>query len=145
MPCDSRYALPHTWTLVITYFLFLPKPTLHVYTTVRLIFLKYHFVNFDSVLLSFGQSFAVDPGCEWITGVLVYPFPEPWGHPAWPGTAGSPAASAWVTAASHHPHTHHRLQSFRAFSSFTPRCLWNMFIFYVCHGVKVVGNYWFIE
>lgn len=77
MPCDSRYAFPHTWTLVITHFLFLPKPTLHVYTTVRLIFLKYHFVNFDSVLLSFGQSFAVDLGCEWITGVLVYPFPEP--------------------------------------------------------------------
>lgn len=58
-----------------------PKHSLHSHTTVSLISFKCSFVNLDRFPLSMPK-LCVNMGCEWITGVLVYPFPKPWGQGA---------------------------------------------------------------
>lgn len=58
-----------------------PKHSLHTHTTVSLISLKCSFVNLDSFPLSMPK-LCINMGHEWITGVLVYPFPKPSGQQA---------------------------------------------------------------
>ena len=72
-----RYFTPGLWKSLILFSC--PKHTPHIYITVRLLSLKYHFVKFDSSPLSLGHSFSTDADYECITGVLVMHFRSPEG------------------------------------------------------------------
>ena len=140
-----RYSLLHTWTWIITYFIFLTQThSPHIHDCQ---------INLPQIPLCKLWWFPIMVGAQlfnwcglWmdyrcahvsISGALR--------HPAWPETAEPQTARECITSTSHHFHSHNPLCPFQAFSSFAPRCFLNIFIFYVCHGLRNFGNYWFVK